>query len=480
MSLTLSTANNFEGWIFYLLLCLAALIAVPYGTVEIWWEAFFIVSVLLLFNAWLLQGALRGGLVWRPGGTPLAPLLALVLWSFLQSLRLLPGDGGGQFQSISLDAAASWFFAFHLLALALFMALIASVAKTSSRLKILVRVLLLIAAGSAVFGIARHLFLARAIESVFPVLKAGVGFAQFINRNHFALLMLMALGLSLSSALGRAARGEKIFYWSVSLILLSALALTTSRGAVIAFLAELTALLFLYLTGKFEPAKSAQNDPAGDNPGKSGKINLGRIIGYIRTAAFGLALIAAGAGTVIWVGDEKLIVRFEKGLDSPAGAEETEDARSPSRANIWKASLELFAARPVTGAGFGAYSTAIPQYFEGTGHWQLEEAHNDYLEFLASGGLVGALIGLWLIRVFVRQAIRQFQRSSRETRIIRCGAIGGLIGLAVHSLGDFGLHITVNAVTCAALAAILLANFNDDRQRQLVGGRSSRNGATDA
>jgi hypothetical protein len=35
------------------------------------------------------------------------------------------------------------------------------------------------------------------------------------------------------------------------------------------------------------------------------------------------------------------------------------------------------------------------------------------------------------------------------------GALIGLFGVAVHSLVDFGLHMTINAMICASLVAII-------------------------
>ena len=84
-----------------------------------------------------------------------------------------------------------------------------------------------------------------------------------------------------------------------------------------------------------------------------------------------------------------------------------------------------------------------------------QEAHNDYLELLASGGVIGVAIGIWCAVVLLRTARRKLRASSGYQRAVTLGALAGILTVAVHSLVDFGLHITINAVVFTVLVALV-------------------------
>jgi O-antigen ligase len=80
-----------------------------------------------------------------------------------------------------------------------------------------------------------------------------------------------------------------------------------------------------------------------------------------------------------------------------------------------------------------------------------QEAHNDYLELLSSGGLIGFAIGVWFAVVVIREARRNFVS---DGSYLRLGAILGIVGVAAHSSVDFGLHILINAIVFLCLIMI--------------------------
>jgi len=85
--------------------------------------------------------------------------------------------------------------------------------------------------------------------------------------------------------------------------------------------------------------------------------------------------------------------------------------------------------------------------------------HNDYLELLSSGGLIGFAIGVWFAAVVIREARRNF--SLDGSSYLRLGAILGIIGVAAHSLVDFGLHILINAIVFLSLIMIATNRSNN-------------------
>ncbi|HEU4507853.1 MAG TPA: O-antigen ligase family protein, partial [Pyrinomonadaceae bacterium] len=129
-----------------------------------------------------------------------------------------------------------------------------------------------------------------------------------------------------------------------------------------------------------------------------------------------------------------------------------------SRSDFWESTLKMFAANPVLGVGLGGYWIGITAYHDASGRMVPQEAHNDYLELLSSGGVIGFAIGLWFVVIAVRMMRRNRFADRGFMRAARLGALLGLAGVAAHSLVDFGLHIMVNAVVFITLIMIATTN----------------------
>jgi O-antigen ligase len=80
-----------------------------------------------------------------------------------------------------------------------------------------------------------------------------------------------------------------------------------------------------------------------------------------------------------------------------------------------------------------------------------QEAHNDYLELLSSGGVIGIALAVWFAVAVIRRAHQNLANDVGYLRAVRFGAILGIAGVAAHSLVDFGLHILVNAAVFLTL-----------------------------
>ena len=110
----------------------------------------------------------------------------------------------------------------------------------------------------------------------------------------------------------------------------------------------------------------------------------------------------------------------------------------------------------------GGYWAAIPAVHDASGTMTPQEAHNDYLELLASGGLVGLALGVWFAIVVFKRTRKNLGSSNRFQRAACLGAAIGIAGVAVHSLVDFGLHTIVNALVFTTL--IVIATSNSQRE----------------
>jgi O-antigen ligase len=171
-----------------------------------------------------------------------------------------------------------------------------------------------------------------------------------------------------------------------------------------------------------------------------------------------LVVLVAGVlfGT-FWVGGDRLASNFENAT-SELNPGDVNMRAGVSRNEIWRATLKMFAAHPIAGVGLGGYCIGITAYHDASGLMTPQEAHNDYVELLSSGGLIGFAIGVWFVVIVIREARRNF---SLDGSYLRMGAILGIVGVAAHSLVDFGLHILINAIVFLCLVMIATNRSNN-------------------
>jgi O-antigen ligase len=406
--------------IFGALVCLVVITPIPYGTVEPWWKALFICAVFGIFILGIFETPNFLNVFFR-----LLPLVALTLFAFLQT-------------QISTAPFQTRFFALQLAALTAFLALLCRYAATEHRVRVLVYVVIGVAITSALFGILRQTT-QQQIGFVLPLLKPNQGFAQFINKNHFAYLMEMAFGLGIGLLVGeRAKQNRLLIHVAMLLPIWVGLVLSNSRGGILAMLTQvvIAALLLSF---------------------RSERLRATRVVAV--RAALVIVLVAGVLFGTLWIGGDRLVSTIEA-----AGAT-TIDRDGASRKDIWRASAKLVSAHPVLGVGLGAYWPRISAHHDASGALVPQEAHNDYLELLASGGVVGLLIGVWFAVIVIRQARQRLWSSTGFVRAARLGAIIGIAGVAVHSLFDFGLHLIGNAVVFMTLIMIATTQLDTEKTR---------------
>jgi O-antigen ligase len=123
-----------------------------------------------------------------------------------------------------------------------------------------------------------------------------------------------------------------------------------------------------------------------------------------------------------------------------------------ARREVYAATWDLWQGFPALGTGLGAFrdSLALTQPAELPGTWW--HAHSDWLELLATVGLLGAaafLLGLVPLTVRLFRGWTADRRSEDRAAIL--AALGALVSLAIHESIDFGLTMPACAITLAAL-----------------------------
>lgn len=276
--------------------------------------------------------------------------------------------------------------------------------------------------------------------------------STFVNRNSYAtyagLMLVLSVGYicqkikpitraSQAFSIKLRALLEFLFQhqlWPVigALLLVTSLALTTSRAGALSSLIALTCLILF----------TFQNKRSGKQ--QTNWIALVSILG-VATLVFSLS-----AG--------QLSTRVETLLAQTA---------NPSRWEAYIITLKIIADAPLLGVGLGGFED-IFQYYRDTSLpapvlW--EKAHNTYLELLLELGIPAALLYFTAIALFIRSAFRGIaqRKSGKLYPIIGFSAA---ILVCLHSLVDFSLQIPAVSVNFAAILGVSLAQSRRKLKRK--------------
>ncbi len=431
------------------LLSLMVFVAIPYGSVEFWWASFFEIIVFAIAALWLVAVLLGGEYEsWRWRWF-VFPALALILFSWIQTIAL-PGS-----LRLSADPFETRSLAIKLAALTVLTLLLLRLTTTRTRLQALVFVVIGIGAASAVFGILRQTMQHSEVGFVLPALPRGIGYGQIISRNQFAFMMEMSLGVALGFILTRAGRYESnLLSLALAVPIVIALILANSRGGILTMMCQLVfAPLIVFRRTRSQNGKS------------NGMRRFGQLAGVGLRAISIVILVALASVAVVWVGGEPVVSNLSTVNDELSS--QPEAARwNTRRVDIWRTTWGMIKAHPITGVGFAGYWIAVPQYHDASGAYTPQQAHNDYLEILASGGIIGAAICIWFAVQLIRQLKRTLVGADPWRRAVCAGASIGLLGVAVHSLFDFGLHLTINSVLFVALIVLGTAAINSQKVKR--------------
>lgn len=452
-------ARFLDPFIFYSLIAVIALTAIPYGTVEPWWKAVFQCAVFALAILSVVEGLLsKQWFVKRY--RLLIPLLVMVGFAVIQMtipLRNAATAGGASvWRPISFSPYDTQLFVYQFAALIVATGLLIRHTTSRQRLKTLIYLVIGIGVASTFFALVRHAT-QRTPGFFLPYLQPdlgdgmpGVGYGQFINRNHFAFLAEASLGVLLGLLVGRVLQIKYLLLAVSATILMSvALIYSGSRGGLVAMVGEVLFLALLVFV--IEPGRELLQDRAG-NPGRGRRI--GKFL-IARTALLAFLIVVMVIG-IVRVGGDPLAERLQAAPQEEFANPHDKYAKT-FRLKIWPTTWSLIKDHPIAGVGLGGYWIAVSQYHMGSGEFTPQQAHNDYLELLASGGLIAIVIGLWFIVLFLQESFLSLRASDPFLRASRFGALAGMFAVAIHSTVDFGLHVTINTLVFVVLVVIATA-----------------------
>jgi O-antigen ligase len=450
-------ARFLDQVIYVALLVLIGLTAVPYGTVQPWWISTFECAIFLLATLGVVEAFVTRR--WSLHLSLWSPLLVLCLFGAFQSFRLFSGPAPiNPLSSLSADPQGTQAVVLELFTLILTALLLLRYTSSRSRLVKLIYVIIGVGVVSALFGIVRK-DLQSSPGFLLPALPMGSrSFAQFINRNHFAFLVEMSLGLTLGLLIAKGSGRRRLVFFPVGALLWVALIYSNSRGGILASLSEL-----LFLGVLLDPVRHLTK-----REGNSGWSRVQSMVGGLAVRVFLLAgLVVVFAYGVGWVGGEPVVSNFQNAA-TDFSEQEMHDNINTSRKEIWSATWQMFKAHPLAGVGLGGYWIGITKYHRASGEITPQQAHNDYLELLASGGLIACALVAWFIVGFIRRVRSRLSSPDSYSRATCVGALAGIFGVAIHSFVDFGLHITINALVLFVL--IVIAVYKDKLPVSIAGG----------
>ncbi|MGE5244009.1 MAG: O-antigen ligase family protein [Betaproteobacteria bacterium] len=304
-----------------------------------------------------------------------------------------------------------------------------------------VELLTAFAAVLAMIGFVQKSLSNRYLYGFWELKSGGIPFGPFVNRNHFAGWMAMALPLTLAllvAGIDQGMRGVKpgwrqrvlwfaspeanrlILVASAAVLMALSLMLTMSRSGMTAF-----ALSMLVTVGF--AARSVR--------------------GRRRRLVVAACLAVMAVVVVLWTGPDLVASRF-------AAANWGEfNNRKGAWADAWGVVRDF----PLTGTGLNTYWAAALFYQHHDMAYFFGQAHNDYLQLAAEGGLLFALPALVCLVVFLRDVRRAMTGARTPTsEWLRAGAIASLMAIASQETVDFSLQMPGNAALFAVVCAIAL------------------------
>src|SRR5574337_359875 len=403
-------SDRFLLWTLTLLLLFTPL---AFGTVEVWSIAVAELLMLSMGVVWLAQMIRNGRIQFdqTPFTIPILSFLALMLFQMvplpLNTIALLSPaaysvysaaasalDLQFEWRTISLNPIATCEEFLRVLTYAMLFWVVLTCFRTRERVERVIVTIIGIGFFLAVFAIIQKYSSNGRIYWIRETAQGGEPFGPYVNRNHFAGYMEIALPLTIGYILAQSAVHthrlgirRRLLLWtshqtSKSILLLfaaifmgAALLLTGSRGGLVSFAGSMVFFVIMAIMKQTAHSRAVR----------------------LALACCGLTLVAP-----IWIGGNSAFLsleRLEKTLQEPSTDE---------RALLWRDTLRMANDYLRLGSGFNTFEEVFPAYKTSTTQMIFQYAHNDYLQLLAEGGIVAfSLIG-WFIVAWYRKVIARW------------------------------------------------------------------------
>jgi O-antigen ligase len=417
-------------------LVLALLVFTPlaFGTTERWSEAVAELLVLAMVIVFLVA-AVRN---WQIRLELPAGWLPATLFLALVTLQLVTGW--------SADAHETRRSVLKLGAVAAFALVCYNAYRSRSQVKRAIWTMLTMGTLISIIGILQRVTGNERLYGIGPRIEYGAPFGPYVNRAHFAGLMVVVVPAALVFVLaGKVATGrrrlvrtwrDRLRDWNSSeggprglipfaiMIMGGAAMASGSRGGMVAVLVALSALGLGILADR-----------------RSWSSRVARAL-----LALGLVVLGAAwiAGDIVYGTAQRL-------------AEELGRPQASVRVALWADALRLWRDAPVLGSGLGTFGIAFPRFRTIPGPRSFLHAESDWVQLLTDTGALGLVMAA-LVVVAVGRALRRgyWVTDSRWHKALALAGLVALAGTVVHGLANFSLPVMSNLFYVALLLALAL------------------------
>ena len=425
------------------------------GTVQQWSIAVMETVAFLIFGAWLLKAALEKTavisrimllflilpliLVTIAQIVPLPEqLLTVISPSTVRTYKEFMNSTESRWLTISLYPNATREELVKLLSYSALFFVIINHYRTVEQIKGIVRLVAYMGCFMVIFAVIQKMTWNGSLYWFYPLRNGLNPTGPYINRNHFAGYMEMAIPLALGL----------LVYKSAKIQTLSHLPLA-KRIAHLLDRKELPPLTFLSLGILIMSA------------GVFFSMSRGGITGFMVSVLFFTAMIRTRrilrkkAWPLTLLG---ITLFFAVIMATRSQIEGRFEEANIHRIDVWKDTVPIVRDFPVFGTGLGTFNNIYPRYQTKYPQLLFDHAHNDYIEILTDTGFVGFIIVAGIVITFFSTVIRRWRiRHNTFAQCIGIGGISSCVAIAVHSFTDFNLHIPANALLLTVIAAITYA-----------------------
>jgi O-antigen ligase/tetratricopeptide (TPR) repeat protein len=394
----------------------------------------------------------------------LIPLLLLLLYMLLQLIPLPPGlvktfapavyqayapilefQTEPQWIPLTVNQKAGLLEFLRISSYSLFYVLTVQLLSKSETLTKTIRIIAWLAAGLAFLAIIQKFTSPQEMYWVRGTSQNTDVLGPWVNRNHYAGFMELVFPLvfalffhyrppfsyqqsfrkRLVALFSSPGSNIHFFLWFAVILIIASVFVSLSRGGILAL--TIGFFFFLLLLAYKE-----------SNTGKS----------------FKLLIIAAVLLAVTWFGWDPILSRFNKTF-TEAGM------LTDGRMLIFKDCAPFIKDFLFTGSGFGTFIHAFQQYNTMPSTAIFDHAHNDYIELLTDGGIIGfSLVACFVVTIF-REGLQKLSiRRESYSVLVIIGGLTALFSFLIHSFSDFNMHIGANGLYFFFLCGVLVSAGN--------------------